>query len=99
MSNNILVRVGEGRGFVVEEKVGLQRLLVITAAHCLPAIPAHLGARADWGETLQDLLGRIEHKASIWAQCLFVDPIADIAVLGSPDDQALAKQAEAYLGV
>jgi hypothetical protein len=27
---------------------------------------------------------------------VFVDPIADIAVLGSPDDQALSKQADAY---
>jgi hypothetical protein len=27
---------------------------------------------------------------------MFVDPIADIAVLGSPDDQALSDQADAY---
>jgi hypothetical protein len=32
----------------------------------------------------------------IWAEYLFVDLIGDIAVLGSPDDQELYDQAEAY---
>lgn len=30
------------------------------------------------------------------AECLFIDPVGDIAVLGEPDNQSLAKQAEAY---
>jgi hypothetical protein len=30
------------------------------------------------------------------AECRFVDPIADIAVLGSPDGQVLYKEAEEY---
>jgi hypothetical protein len=25
----------------------------------------------------------------VWAECLFVDPIADLAVLGAPDSQEL----------
>jgi hypothetical protein len=32
----------------------------------------------------------------VWAECLFANPVADIAVLGSPDDQALFDQADAY---
>jgi hypothetical protein len=33
---------------------------------------------------------------SISAECLFVDPIADIAVLGSPDNREQHRQAESY---
>ena len=32
----------------------------------------------------------------VWASCLFVDPIADIAVLGQPDNQALIEEAAAF---
>lgn len=32
----------------------------------------------------------------MWAECLFVDPVADIVVLGSPDGQELQDQSEAY---
>jgi hypothetical protein len=32
----------------------------------------------------------------VWAGCVFVDPIADVAALGSPDNQELGKEAEAY---
>ena len=32
----------------------------------------------------------------MWAECLFADPIADIAVLGMPDDQALPDEANSY---
>jgi len=35
-------------------------------------------------------------QPSVWCECLFVDPIADIAVLGTPDDQALSDQAASY---
>jgi hypothetical protein len=96
----MLLRVGDGRGFVVEERRGLclyPKRLVVTAAHCLPVIPQAPGFRRDWGETLRDLLGPPErNRPKVWAECLFADPIADIAVLGSPDDQALYEQAEAY---
>ena len=34
--------------------------------------------------------------SAVWAECLFADPIADIAVLDSPDNQELFEQAEAY---
>ena len=82
----------ERRGFAVEEKTAFRRRLVVTAAHCLPAI----AAAPDGAEILAALLGRLGAEASVWAECLFVDPIADIAVLGSPDDQSLFDEAAAY---
>ena len=33
---------------------------------------------------------------TIWAQCLFVDPIADIALLGCPDNQEFPRHANAF---
>jgi hypothetical protein len=43
------------------------------------------------------LLGPLgEAKPTVWATYLFADPTADIAVLGSPDNQELSEQAEAY---
>jgi hypothetical protein len=32
----------------------------------------------------------------VWCECLFADPVADIALLGSPDNQALSDEAEDY---
>jgi hypothetical protein len=114
-----VLKVGEGRGFVVEYRVKPRypaevrrqahqqhmKLLrgfathrvVVTAAHCLPKLPpAH--AAALWQErTYGQLLGRLDcSKTEVCAECLFVDPVADIAVLGCPDGQELYKEAEAY---
>jgi hypothetical protein len=46
--------------------------------------------------TYEGLLGQLGTEPKVWAECLFADPIADVAVLGSPDDQELSEQAEAY---
>jgi hypothetical protein len=46
--------------------------------------------------TYQNLLGPLGSEPNVWAECLFVDPVADLAILGSPDDQALWEQANAY---
>jgi len=36
--------------------------------------------------TYKRLLGTLDAKElTVWAECLFVDPIADLAVLGVPD--------------
>jgi hypothetical protein len=91
-----VVRVGDGRGFIVE---GERSRLVITAAHCLPLFPpcatfSHVEER-----TYRDLLGSLGDEPSIWAECLFVDPISDLAVLGPPDNQELYEQAETYEGL
>ena len=32
----------------------------------------------------------------MWVECLFVDPVSDLAVLGTPDNQKLSDQADAY---
>jgi hypothetical protein len=81
--------VGDGRGFVV---AGVHRRLVITAGHCLPRFPSHFD-----DSTYQSLLGVIEEQEQVvWAECLFVDPISDIAILGPPDDQELFSEFEKY---
>ena|SRR5215469_1051983 len=78
-----VVTVGQGRGFVVE--VAGERL-VITAAHCLPSLPPALPSFGVEARIYGSLLGRREEEPRTWAVCRFVDPIADIAVLGLPDD-------------
>jgi hypothetical protein len=91
-----IVRVGEGRGFIVQ---GDRDRYVITAAHCLPFIP-----RCDDQErTYRELIGAMENeKNNVWAECTFFDVVADIAVLGPPEIlgpphyQVLEEQKEAY---
>ena len=89
-----VVRMGGGRGFVAETE--RQGRLVITAGHCLPRLPP-----SDAGSKLEDrlyakLIGRLGKDPTVWAECVFVDPVADLAVLGSPDNQALPNEAMAY---
>jgi hypothetical protein len=91
---NSVLRVGEGgRGFVTEAR---RERIVITAAHCLPFFPP----RHSWSymeeRTYPALLGPLGEAPTVWTECLFVDPIADIAVLGSPDDQEFHDEAEAF---
>jgi hypothetical protein len=89
-----VIRVGDGRGFIVEADY---RRLVLTAAHCLPHFPPCHGASYLEERTYCDLLGLLDTSSpNVCAECLSVDPIADLAVLGSPDNQALSSEAEAY---
>ena len=89
-----VVTVGKGRGFIVEGK--LQQLFVITAAHCLPHLPPAHPASDATERTYPRLLASLGKEASVAAECLFADPVADVAVLGSPDNQALSDGAKAY---
>src|SRR5208282_2594949 len=83
-----------GRGFVAE--TGGQTLIV-TAAHCLPNLPPGMGGGALTEElTYANILGQLGEEPTAWAECLFVDPVADLAVLGSPDGQELFEEAAAY---
>ena len=90
-----VVAVGnkDGRGFAINT----DPRLIVTAAHCLPEQPPpHPGSYlAD--RTYMKLVGHIgEGRQEIWAQCLFADPVADIAVLGEPDSQVLSNEHDAF---
>jgi hypothetical protein len=89
-----IIRVGEGRGFAVAHEPWPH--YVITAAHCLPELPpAHKGS-SESDRTYPNLLAPLGESPSVWAQCVFVDPIADLAVLCEPDGQSLYEENEAY---
>src|SRR4051812_5465416 len=72
-----VVRVGDGRGFVVE--AGGDRI-IITAAHCLPNFPPCASFSYTEERTYADLVGKIGTTPTVWAECYFADPIGDIAV-------------------
>jgi hypothetical protein len=91
---NGIVRVGAGRGFLV----ALDREpAVITAAHCLPHLPPPMAAAFSEERTFADLVGQVGDEPSIWTECLFADPVADIAVLVAPDSQQFGDEWDAYL--
>ena len=73
-----VLTVGHGRGFVVEHKIrqGTERL-VITAARCLPDFTPRNAFAYTEQRTYKTLLGPLGADATVWAECLFVDPIAD----------------------
>ena len=78
-----VITVGSARGFVVE---AAGERLVITAAHCLPFLPPAQSFLGPKERTYGPLLSPLGDEPRAWAVCRFVDPIADIAVLGSPDN-------------
>jgi hypothetical protein len=100
MSALVQKQISLGRGFMVEiNHPNLKRRepVIITAAHCLPHFPPALGLLSYLEErTYRALLGPLNAEQTVWAECLFADPIADIAVLGSPDGQDLYDEAQVY---
>jgi hypothetical protein len=70
--------------------------VVVTAAHCLPCVPEAHPARHVQEETCEKLLGPLGAEPTVWATCLFADPVADIALLGSPDSPDLYDEANRY---
>jgi hypothetical protein len=107
MITNSVIKVGDGRGFVVKSQnrfgfvlptpLAADERIIITAAHCLPHLPTCHPARNIEEETYPRLLGPLSGKrTTVWASCIFADPVADIAVLCEPDNQELYKEAEAY---
>jgi hypothetical protein len=78
-----IVVVGEGRGFVVDEQ---NPRLVITAAHCLPYLPPAAPFDVDNRSFYTNILAPLGGIPSISATSLFVDPIADLAVLFEGDE-------------
>jgi hypothetical protein len=97
LSTSAVIRVGSARGFVVE--ACKEQHLVITAGHCLPDIPPRHAMSYVEERTFAKLLGPLGGEPTVWAECLFVDPLSDLAVLGPPDNLALWKEAEAYQGL
>jgi hypothetical protein len=88
-----IVRVGDGRGFIVE---GAYERLIVTAAQCLPFLPPCGSISHVHERTYQSLIGQLSGECTIWGECLFVDPVGDIAVLGSPDSQEFDAQSDDY---
>jgi Trypsin-like peptidase domain len=89
-----VVTVGGGRGFVVAGEG--ETKLIITAVHCLPDLPpAHRGRYLE-EETYQALVGPLDEEPTVWVSCLFADHVADLAILGPPDNQELGEQSDAY---
>jgi hypothetical protein len=95
-----IITVGDGRGFVVEllQNPARHRPMraVITAAHCLPRFPPCATFSYLEERTYERLLGPLGSKPTVWGECLFADPIADIAVTGTPDTQAVGEEADRF---
>lgn len=93
------IQVGSARGFVTEADGPFPlypgERIVITAAHCLPQLPPPFPVELE-DNTYANLLGPLRGEKTVWAECLFVDPVADVAVLRRPDNQELSEEAEAY---
>jgi hypothetical protein len=88
-----VIQVGDGRGFIIATK---HARYVVTAAHCFGKLPEAYSARDYFEATQQDFLGPLGAPREVSAECVFIDPIADIAVFGTPETQELHQQAQAY---
>jgi hypothetical protein len=99
-----VLRVGDGRGFVVERRnhLGWNERIISTAAHVIAhatlgneteGLPSCHPARYLNEETYPRLLGPLGGEPRCGRS---VDPIADIAALGQPDNQELFDEAEAH---
>src|SRR4029078_9938177 len=88
-----VITVGAGQGLVIEgERHRLRISAAQSVAFFLPGAPtSHREER-----TYEALLGPLGGRSTVWTECLFADPIGDIAVLGPPDNQAIGDQADAY---
>jgi hypothetical protein len=89
-----IIKVGDGRGFILATA---KSPVIVTAAHCLPHVPEVGSFLSAHERTYPNLIGPLAApQPGICAECLFVDPVADIAVLGGPDGQELYDEANAY---
>lgn len=73
----------------------VEHRLIVTAAHCLPKMPPRRPSFFT-ERTYKDLWGALDgtcdaSKNALWAECLFADPIGDVAILGPPDGQGGTK--------
>jgi hypothetical protein len=95
IAKDAIVKVGsDGRGFLLATPRGS---LIVTAAHCLPYFP---DAAPFFTSDERTYFNHLAHlgpgELTVSAECLFCDPVGDIAVLGSPDRQELPDEAKPY---
>jgi hypothetical protein len=88
-----VITVGEGRGFVVEHR---GEHLVVTASHCLPWLPSGFGIAYSEEHVYRNMLGSLGSAPTVACECLFINPIADVAVVGVPDTQTYSDEADRY---
>ena len=88
-----VLTVGEGRGFVVEHR---GEHLVVTASHCLPWLPSGFGIAYSEQHVYRKMLGPLGSAPTVACECLFVNPVDDVAVLGVPDTQSFSDEVDAY---
>jgi hypothetical protein len=88
-----VLTVGEGRGFVVEHR---GEHLVVTASHCLPWLPSGFGIAYSEQHVYRKMLGPLGSAPIVACECLFVNPVDDVAVLGVPDTQSFSDEVDAY---
>ena len=88
-----VITVGEGRGFVVEHR---GEHLVVTASHCLPWLPSGFGIAYSEEHVYRNMLGPLGSAPTVACECLFINPVADVAVVGVPDTQTFSDGADAY---
>ncbi len=88
-----MVRVGDARGFIVNARRRGARV-VVTAGHCLPDLPPPISLIDE--RTYAAIIGPLGGELKVTAECLFLDLIADIAVLGTPDNRAYPEQCATF---
>ena len=89
-----VLRVGEGRGFMLGDDDSGDRF-IITACHCLPHLPP-AGPTYIEERIYQSFVSRLGEDRRVSVECLFADPVSDIAVLGQADPQSCAEEAIEY---
>jgi hypothetical protein len=75
-------------------EIGTHRF-VVTAGHCLPYLPPCHAAATPSERTYDSLLTKIGAEPTVGAGCVFADPVADLALLCTPDNRGLSEKAEA----
>jgi hypothetical protein len=69
---------------------------VVTAAHCVGKLPEAQPEGFLGGHLPKLHRSPIGGKRHVWAECVFIDPIADTAVFRTPETQELHQQAQGY---
>ena len=93
--DQILAILCRANATVLERDAGMPDFGAPVPSGALPFLPSSDACSYKKDRTYR-LLGPLRKKPTVWAECLFVDPIADIAVLGAPDNLDLPNEANEY---